>query len=114
MGYTRLMTLTGKQRRFLRARGHHLSAVLQIGKNGITPAFVAAVDQALLDHELIKIRIGQNALVDREDAAQELARTTGGEIAQMVGSMLLLYREHPEEPVIELPRARAAGLVSSS
>lgn len=98
--------MTGKQRRFLRAQGHHLSAVLQIGKNGITPAFVAAVDQALLDHELIKIRIGQNALVDREDAAEKLARATGGEIAQLVGSMLLLYRPHPDEPVLVLPPGR--------
>lgn len=100
------MALTGKQRRFLRAQGHHLAAVLQIGKNGITSNFVAAVDQALLDHELIKIRIGQNALVEREEAAAQLALATGGEIAQMVGSMLLLYREHPEEPTITLPRVR--------
>lgn len=103
------MTLSGKQRRFLRARGHHLSAVLQIGKNGITPAFIAAVNQALLDHELIKIRIGQNALVEREAAVDELARATGGEVAQVVGSMLLLYRRHPDEPVLVLPGTGRAG-----
>ena len=102
------MALTGKQRRFLRAQGHHLTAVLQLGKNGITPAFVAAVDQALLDHELIKIRIGQNAQVERDEAAEKLALATGGEVAQVVGSMLLLYRQHPEEPVIALPGARGS------
>lgn len=98
-----IMNLTGKQRRFLRGRGHHLSAILQIGKEGLSQAFIQAVEQALLDHELIKIRVGQNALVDRKNAAAQLARETGGEIAQIVGNTLLLYRPHPDEPSIELP-----------
>ena len=103
------MTLTGKQRRFLRAKGHHLTPVLQIGKNGISEGFLSAVDQALLDHELIKIRIGQNALVERQEAAERIATATDSEVAQMVGSVLLLYRRHPEEPVIVLPRSARSG-----
>jgi RNA-binding protein len=97
------MSLTGKQRRFLRAQGHHLSAVLQIGKEGLSEAFVSAVDQALLDHELIKVRIGGNAPLERDEAADELAGATGGEIAQVLGNTVLLYRPHPDEPVIVLP-----------
>lgn len=99
----RVMRLTGKQRRFLRGKGHHLSPLLQIGKNGITEAFVEAVDQGLLTHELIKVRIGQNALVDREQAAAELSNATGSEIAQTVGNVILIYRPHPKQPVIKLP-----------
>lgn len=97
------MTLTGKQRRFLRGKGHHLTPILQIGKNGITEAFVEAVDQGLLDHELIKIRIGQNALVDRKQAASELSQATSSDVAQIVGNILLMYRPHPDEPVLRLP-----------
>ncbi len=97
------MTLTGKQRRFLRGKGHHLTPILQIGKNGITEAFVEAVDQGLLDHELIKIRIGQNALVDRAQAASELSEATNSDVAQIVGNILLMYRPHPDEPVLRLP-----------
>lgn len=100
-----IMTLTGKQRRFLRAQGHHLTPVLQIGKHGVSPAFLEAVDQALLDHELIKIRVGQNALVEREEAATEIAQATGSEVAQVLGSTLLLYRPHPEKPRIQLPKS---------
>ena len=99
------MELTGRQRRFLRAQAHHLSAILQVGKEGISPPFVDAVDRALLDHELVKIRIGQNAAIGREAAAAELARATGSEVAQILGNTVLLYRAHPEEPVIQLPRS---------
>jgi RNA-binding protein len=100
------MTLTGKQRRFLRSQGHHLNAVLQIGKHGISQAFVEAVDQALLDHELIKVRIGQNAALERELAAAEIAGATGSEVAQILGSTVLLYRPHPDKPRIRLPEVR--------
>jgi RNA-binding protein len=105
--YIPRMSLTGKQRRFLRALGHGLTAVVQLGKEGITPALVQAVNQALDDHELIKIRIGQGALIEnkaeRKAAAEELARQTESEVAQVLGSTLLLFRHHPEEPRIELP-----------
>jgi RNA-binding protein len=102
------MSLTGKQRRFLRARGHGLEAVAQIGKEGLSPAFVRAVDQALDDHELIKVRVGQNALVDRKQAAAELATLTTSEVAQILGNTFLLYRAHPEDPQLKLPAGREA------
>ena len=55
------MPLTGKQNQYLRSLGHHLDALVQIGKHGVTESIVAAVHQALLDHELIKIRIHTEA-----------------------------------------------------
>lgn len=97
------MSLTGKQRRFLRARGHSLAAILQVGKEGLSTAFIEAVDRALDDHELVKIRIGNNSLLERQDTAGELASRTGSEVAQVLGNTMLLYRPHPEEPLIVLP-----------
>jgi RNA-binding protein len=97
------MSLTGKQRRHLRALGHALSPVAHIGKDGLSEAFVAAVDQALSDHELIKVRLLDSAALDRHDAAQELATATRSEVAQVLGATILLYRPDPEEPRIELP-----------
>lgn len=101
------MTLTGKQRRYLRGLGHSLAPVVAVGKEGLSPTLVAAADQALLDHELIKVRIGQNALIDRHEAADRLAADTGSEAVQVLGSTILLYRRHPEEPQIRLPRQRS-------
>lgn len=95
--------LTGKQRRHLRALGHKLTPVVQVGKGGIDDGLVAAIDQALTDHELIKIKIADNAGVDRQDAAADIAGKTKSEVAQVLGYTVLLYRAHPDEPAIELP-----------
>ena len=97
------MSLTGKQRRHLRALGHELRPRVQIGKGGIDEGLIKAVEQALVDHELVKIKLGEHADVDRHEAAVELAAKTRSEVAQVLGHTLLLYRPDPEKPVIVLP-----------
>jgi len=87
----------------LRGLGHDLKAIVQIGKGGIDDGVVSAVDRALLDHELIKIRLGENAEIERHAAARELAGRTSSEVAQVLGRTLLLYRARAEDPEITLP-----------
>ena len=96
------MALTGKQRRALRAMGHHLEPVVQVGHAGITPGVVAALEQALWDHELVKVKLGSEAPGDRKAVASELAQATGAELAQVLGRTLLLYKANPDEPRIEI------------
>jgi len=96
--------LTGKQRRFLRAQGHALRPIVLVGKDGIDDGLVAAVDRALADHELVKIKIGDGAEVERDAAADEIATRTKSEVAQILGNTVLLYRANPDEPAIVLPR----------
>lgn len=97
------MALTGKQRRHLRALAHKLSPVVQVGKDGLDEGVVAAVDRALADHELIKVKLGEAAGLDRHDAALDLAAKTGSEVAQVLGNTVVLYRADPDEPRIALP-----------
>jgi RNA-binding protein len=96
--------LTGKQRRYLRGLGHDLRPIVQIGKDGIDDGLVAAIERALVDHELVKLKLGEAANLDRHDAADALARRTHSEVAQVLGNTVLLYRAHPDEPAITLPR----------
>ncbi|HET7500082.1 MAG TPA: ribosome assembly RNA-binding protein YhbY [Kofleriaceae bacterium] len=96
--------LTGKQRRYLRSLGHDLKAIVQIGKDGLDDGLVAAVEQALDDHELVKIKVGEGAELDRHDAAEAIARKTHSEVAQVLGNTVLLYRADPDDPAIVLPR----------
>ncbi len=99
--------LTGKQRRHLRSLGHELKVVVQVGKNGIDPTLIAAVDQVLADHELVKIKVADNADLDRHEAADAIAQQTRSEVAQVLGNTVLLYRPDPEEPKIELPKSES-------
>ncbi|MDB4942881.1 MAG: binding protein [Labilithrix sp.] len=89
--------------RYLRGLGHHLDAVVQIGKDGISDGFVAALLEALRVHELVKVRVGTESPIDRKDAGPELATKTGATLAQTLGRTLLLYKRHPSKPKIDLP-----------
>jgi len=95
--------LTGKQRRHLRALGHHLDPLLQIGHEGVTDAVVAQANTQLRRHELIKVRVLESAPLDRREAAGELSARTGAALAQVLGRTFLLYKRDPEKPRIELP-----------
>ena len=95
--------LTGKQRRHLRALGHHLSAVVQVGHEGLSEALVQQARAQLDAHELIKVRVGESSPLSRHDAAEQLASATNSSLAQVLGRTFLLYRPHPTNPQISLP-----------
>jgi len=95
--------LTGKQRRHLRALGHHLDPLLQIGHEGVTDAVVAQANDQLRRHELIKVRVLESSPLDRREAADELSARSGAALAQVLGRTFLLYKRDPEKPRIELP-----------
>lgn len=95
------LALTGKQKRTLRALGHHLRPVTTIGKQGVAETLVTQVDANLLAHELIKVKVLKTCPLEPATVAEALTGRTGAALAQTVGRTLLLYRPHPEKPVIE-------------
>jgi RNA-binding protein len=98
--------LPGKQSRHLRALAHSLKPVVQVGKNGFTAALKEQIDGALLDHELIKVRVGSESPVKAKELAELMARELSASVAQIVGLIVVLYRAHPKKPVIKLPRIK--------
>ena len=90
------MALTGKQRRKLRALGHLLNPVVMVGQEGVTPGVIAAAEQALWDHELIKVKIAEGP-EERDEAARRLAEATECELAQLLGRTALLFKRRPED-----------------
>lgn len=97
------MPLTGKQSRHLRALGHHLEPIVQLGKGGLTESIQKAVDIALRDHELVKLRIGTECPDDRHVIAETLGKALFAEVAQVLGRTVLLFRRHAKKPVILFP-----------
>ena len=99
--------LTGKQRSFLRALAHPLKPVVQIGHSGLTDAVLAAIDGALLSHELIKVRITGNDEVSATALVLEVEKRTRSSVAQIIGKTLVVYRARKKDPVIVLPAESA-------
>ncbi len=97
------MTLSANQRRYLRQLAHPLKPVVMLGTKGVTEAVCRELDLALTQHELLKVKLAG----DREQRAAELDRlldATGAENVQLIGHIASLYRPHPEQPRLALPR----------
>lgn len=45
------------QKNHLKTLAHHLQPVVMVGANGLTEAVLREAEQALLHHELLKIRV---------------------------------------------------------
>lgn len=95
--------LTGKQKRFLRSKAHHIEPTFQVGKSGVNENMVAQLNDILEKRELIKIHVLQNNFDDKDDLAQTISGATESEIVQVIGSMIVLYKESTENKKIELP-----------
>lgn len=83
--------LSGKQTRFLRARGHHLKPAILVGKEGVSPALIEAIIESLEKHELIKIKLLDSCPDERREAAEIISQHTGAAIAQILGRTILAY-----------------------
>ncbi|SUM89989.1 ribosome assembly RNA-binding protein YhbY [Staphylococcus saprophyticus] len=95
--------LTGKQKRFLRSKAHNVDPTFQIGKAGINDNMVAQIQNILENRELIKIHVLQNNFEDKNDLAQSLSDATRSDIVQVIGSMIVLYKESQDNKQIQLP-----------
>jgi RNA-binding protein len=75
-----------------------------VGKEGVTEGVLAALDQALTDHELVKVRLPQLEREERVEMGLALEQGARAAIAATTGRIVLLYRRHPQKPTIRLPR----------
>ena len=95
--------LTGKQKRFLRSKAHHLDPIFQVGKGGVNENMIKQIGEALEARELFKISVLQNCEEDKQEVAEQLAKGTGAEIVQLIGNIIVLYKESAEKKTIVLP-----------
>jgi RNA-binding protein len=82
--------------RELKSRSQKLKPVIHLGHDGITDALLAALDQALADHGLVKVRFTDHKSERKALAADLATRTTSRPILQ-VGHTVTLYRP-PSKP----------------
>lgn len=95
--------LTGKQKRFLRSKAHHLDPIFQVGKGGVNENMIKQIADALEARELLKVSVLQNCEYDKTVVAEELTAGTGAELVQLIGNTIVLYKESVEHKQITLP-----------
>ncbi len=98
--------LTGKQRSYLKALANPLKPVIQLGKEGITDAFVNQVDETIEKRELVKVHVLESCSLSIDEVADIVAIRTNSEFVQSIGRKFVIYRKNREKPVIELPRVK--------
>ncbi len=63
-----------------------------------------AVVQAFKTREILKLKVLDNAPLSAQDTAGALAgEVEGAVLVQVIGRTAVLYRAHPDHPVIKLP-----------
>lgn len=97
------ITLSTKQKQFLKSLAHHLNPVVMLGGNGLTEGVLAEIDNALNHHELIKVKIAGADRETKQLIIDAILRETGAAAVQSIGHILVLYRPS-EEAKITLPR----------
>ena len=85
------MPLSSKERAALRGEAHHLTPLVHVGHQGVTPDLVQALDDALRTKELVKVQLGRNT-----ELSVKLAEETGADVVQTIGKTTTLYRHNPE------------------
>ncbi len=97
------MSLTPKQKRYLRSLSHQLKPIVQVGQGGLSEAVLREIAVCLQTHELIKVRIGASDRTQRRAAVATIHDRAGAEPVQSVGHVATFYRANPDEPRIRLP-----------
>lgn len=97
------MTLSPKQRSFLRGKAHHLTPVVTIGKEGVSEAVLKTLYQALRIHELVKVKASSEDQKAFQATVQEILEHCEAEKVQTIGHLLVLFR--PSTPPGKMSKA---------
>ncbi len=96
--------LTPKEKAYLKSLAQKEKATFQIGKDGLSDNLLTDVLNYLNKHELIKISILQNSMVDKDEAI-EFFEQADIEFVQFIGRVLILYKhsDNAKNPIV-LPK----------
>lgn len=98
--------MTSKQRAYLKSLAIHLNPIFQVGKDGVTPEVVSAVEETFNTHELIKISVLKNCFDEPKVIADTIAGRTHSQVVQVIGKKIVLYRPDADKPKIILPQVQ--------
>ena len=91
------LTLDAAARRALKKQAHHLKPVVQTGAAGLSEPVLAELDRALLDHELVKIKLASDEKSERRAEVDAACASLDAACVQQIGKTATLYRPNPDK-----------------
>lgn len=88
------MTISKEARLKLKKQAHHLNPVVMIGSKGLTAAVQLEIERALLDHELIKIKIHAENKEERKEMIETICKARDAEFIGAIGYVAIIYRKN--------------------
>src|SRR5689334_2724259 len=91
--------VSGQELGKLKSAAQKLDAIVTLGKAGISEPFLKSLNEALDQHELVKVRLAEFKEQKKEMAAA-LSEKTQSQVIQRVGHVVVLYRKssQPKPP----------------
>lgn len=91
------VTLSNALKGDLKARAQRLEPILRLGHGGASEAFLKSLDEALTQHELVKIKF-MEFKEEKKTLAPEIAEKTNSALIMRVGNVAVYYRPKAEKP----------------
>jgi len=93
------MTLSGKQKNYLRGIAHNKKPIVTIGGKGLTEAVLNEINIALDQHELIKIKLPTNDKSEKVALMAQITSESDSEPVQLIGRIAVIYRGNNEQKI---------------
>lgn len=81
--------------RKFKAKAQLLEPILKIGKAGLSEGFIQSVNEALGQHELVKIKF-TDFKDQKKELAPLLAEKTSSHLIMRIGNVMVLHRPQPK------------------
>lgn len=94
--------ISAKQRSYLKSLANPMKPLVQIGKEGVNDRLIAQLNEVLDAHELVKVSILENAVLDARETAILICQTCRAEFVQAIGNRFTVYRKNHDNPKIDL------------
>ena len=97
--------LTNKEKNYLRKIANPLSAIFQVGKEGLNQNQIKGIHDYLEAHELVKVSLLKSCDAEIMEVALDLCSALKAEIVQTVGRIIIIYRPSKKK-IINLKEAK--------
>ena len=96
------MAITAKQKRYLKGLAHGRKSIVTVGGKGLSDNVLTELNEALAQHELLKIRLPALPRKERDQLLRSISTATHSELIQAIGHTGVIFRA-AEPPRLDLP-----------